>query len=133
MTVVVGLAGGVDAHPCIKPDRLPRCGLGGDLDRARRGASPDSAPESAFIASARPSIEKTSSPVSPSDSALCPSGNCSGSTPIPTRFERWMRSNDSTITARTPSRRVPLAAQSREEPDPYSAPPSTTSGTPSAM
>ena len=28
----------------------------------------------------------------PSDSTDSPSGNCSGSTPMPTRFERWMRS-----------------------------------------
>ena len=34
--------------------------------------------------------------------------------PIISRFERWMRSNDSAITARTPSRFGPLAAQSRE-------------------
>ena len=36
--------------------------------------------------------------------------------------------NDSVMTARTPSRLVPLAAQSRDEPDPYSLPPSTTRG-----
>ena len=35
------------------------------------------------------------------------------------------------MTARTPSNLVPLAAQSREEPLPYSAPAKTTSGTPS--
>ena len=40
-----------------------------------------------------------------------------------------MRSNDSAITARTPSSFVPLAAQSRDEPEPYSLPASTTSGT----
>ena len=38
-----------------------------------------------------------------------------------------------TITTRTPSRYVPLAAQSRLLPVPYSAPASTTSGTPSAL
>ena len=63
---------------------------------------------------------------------VTPAGNCSGSTPMPTRFERWMRSKLSAITARTPSRRVPFAAQSRDEPAPYSAPAITTSGTPSA-
>ena len=52
---------------------------------------------------------------------------------MPIRLERWMRSNDSTSTARTPSRAVPLAAQSREEPEPYSLPPRTISGVPSAM
>ena len=52
---------------------------------------------------------------------------------MPMRLDRWIRSNDSTRTARTPSSSVPLAAQSRDEPDPYSLPPSTTSGVPSAM
>ena len=78
--------------------------------------------------SSSPVIENSSSPVSPSDSAFSPSGNCSGSTPMPTRLERWMRSKDSAITARTPSSFVPLAAQSRDEPEPYSLPASTTSG-----
>ena len=39
--------------------------------------------------------------------------------------------SDSAITARTPSRLAPFAAQSRDEPEPYSLPPSTTSGVPS--
>jgi hypothetical protein len=51
---------------------------------------------------------------------------------MPTRFERWIRSKLSTITARTPSRIVPLAAHSRLEPLPYSFPAMTTSGVPSA-
>ncbi len=42
-----------------------------------------------------------------------------------------MRSKLCAITALTPSSRVPFAAQSREEPEPYSFPASTTSGTPS--
>ena len=75
-----------------------------------------------------PVMSKTSVPSSPSDLADLPSGNCSGMTPMPIRLERWMRSNDSAITARTPSSRVPLAAQSRDDPEPYSLPPSTTSG-----
>ena len=50
---------------------------------------------------------------------------------MPTRFERWMRSKDWAMTARTPSRLVPLAAQSRDEPLPYSTPAKITSGTPS--
>ena len=37
-----------------------------------------------------------------------------------------MRSKLSTSTAFTPSKRVPLAAQSRDEPVPYSLPPITT-------
>jgi hypothetical protein len=59
--------------------------------------------------------------------------NTSGSTPMPTRFERWMRSKLSTTTAFTPSRKVPFAAQSRDEPMPYSLPPKITSGVPSAL
>ena len=75
-------------------------------------------------------MSNTSVPSSLSDAADSPSGNCSGMTPMPIRFERWIRSKDSAITARTPSSVVPLAAQSRDEPDPYSLPPSTTSGMP---
>ena len=44
-----------------------------------------------------------------------------------------MRSKLSAITARTPSSLVPFAAQSRDEPLPYSTPAKTTSGTPSAL
>ena len=51
---------------------------------------------------------------------------------MPTRLERWIRSKDSAIAARTPSRLGPLAAQSREVPVPYSLPAITTSGTPSS-
>ena len=79
-----------------------------------------------------PVMSKVSVPSRPSDSADSPAGNCSGSTPIPIRLERWIRSNDWVITARTPSSAVPFAAQSRDEPEPYSAPPSTTSGTPAS-
>ena len=39
-----------------------------------------------------------------------------------TRLLRGIRSKDSAITARTPSSSVPLAAQSRDDPDPYSLP-----------
>ena len=45
------------------------------------------------------------------------------------RFERWMRSKLSASTARTPWRNGPFAAQSREEPLPYSLPATTMSGT----
>ena len=76
---------------------------------------------------------KRSSPVKPSEVRVSAPVNCSGSTPIPTRLERWMRSKLSTITARTPSRLVPFAAQSRDEPVPYSLPANTTSGTLSAL
>ena len=50
---------------------------------------------------------------------------------MPTRLERWIRSRLSAITARTPSSSGPLAAQSRDEPEPYSLPAITISGTPS--
>jgi hypothetical protein len=43
-----------------------------------------------------------------------------------------MRSYDSAMTTFTPSSAVPLAAQSRDEPEPYSLPESTTSGTPAS-
>ena len=43
-----------------------------------------------------------------------------------------MRSYDSAIAARTPSRFGPFAAQSRDEPEPYSAPAMTISGVPSS-
>jgi hypothetical protein len=42
-----------------------------------------------------------------------------------------MRSKLSAITARTPKSATPLAAQSREEPEPYSLPARIISGTPS--
>jgi hypothetical protein len=58
--------------------------------------------------------------------------NCSGSTPMPTRLERWMRSKLFATTALTPSSRVPLAAQSRLEPVPYSSPAKITVGVPAA-
>ena len=51
---------------------------------------------------------------------------------MPTRLERWMRSKDSAMTTLTPSSIGPLAAQSREDPEPYSLPATTTRGTPSA-
>ena len=77
-------------------------------------------------------MEKVSKPVRPSVCRVSPLANSRGSTPIPTRFERWMRSKLSAITARTPSNSGPLAAQSRELPEPYSLPASTIKGTPSS-
>jgi len=47
-----------------------------------------------------------------------PAGKRSGTMPMPMRLERWMRSKLRASTARMPSRRWPLAAQSREEPVP---------------
>ena len=85
------------------------------------------------LSSSMPVMSKVSVPSRPSDFQDSPSGNCSGMTPMPMRFERWMRSKDSAMTALTPSSRVPLAAQSREEPVPYSLPPMTTSGVPASL
>ena len=65
---------------------------------------------------------RSRAPVSPSVLRSWPALNWSGSTPMPTRFERWMRSNVSATTALTPSSSGPLAAQSRDEPVPYSLP-----------
>ncbi len=81
----------------------------------------------------RPAIETISVPSRPSEAQLSPAGNCSGTTPMPMRFERWMRSKLSVMTALTPSRLVPLAAQSRDEPEPYSLPPKITSGVPGLL
>tara|TARA_A100001015_G_scaffold233862_1_gene265132 strand:+ start:17 stop:1189 length:1173 start_codon:yes stop_codon:yes gene_type:complete len=52
--------------------------------------------------------------------------NCNGKIPIPIKFERCIRSKLSAITALTPNNFVPFAAQSLEEPVPYSLPPITT-------
>ena len=132
MAEVLGLARRVDPHARRNRTGSARAGshaptctsLGGPAGGwAVHRSSPRPCPRSR-----RPPRRST-----PASRRSAPSGNCSGSTPIPTRFERWMRSKLSTITARTPSSLVPFAAQSREEPDPYSLPPSTTSGTSSAM
>jgi hypothetical protein len=77
-------------------------------------------------------MSNVSRPVNPSDDALSPGRNWSGRTPIPTRFERWIRSKLSTMTALTPSSTVPFAAQSRDEPVPYSLPPMTMRGVPAS-
>ncbi|CFN62762.1 Uncharacterised protein [Bordetella pertussis] len=47
-----------------------------------------------------------------------PAWNSSGSTPMPIRLVRWMRSKPSATMASTPASRTPLAAQSRDEPWP---------------
>src|SRR3989441_2625765 len=61
-----------------------------------------------------------SSPFRPRDCAESVPVNCSGSTPMPTRLERWMRSKLRAITALTPRSCVPFAAQSRDDPVPRS-------------
>ncbi|MDT4852777.1 hypothetical protein FQZ97_870210 [compost metagenome] len=73
-------------------------------------------------------MSKVSLPVIPSVCALSLPLNCSGSTPMPTRLERWMRSKLRATTALMPSSCVPLAAQSRLEPVPYSSPAKITVG-----
>ena len=116
-----------------------------DVDRARRGArshraaAPTRRPSvprrsPSGVASVRP--RDRSPRASPARSARASSGsrpaNWSGRIPIPTRFERWIRSKLSAMTTFTPSSAGPLAAQSREDPEPYSRPAMTASGTPSA-
>ena len=77
-----------------------------------------------------PITSNTSRPVRPSVATDSPAVNSSGSTPMFTRLLRWIRSKLSAITAFTPSSIVPFAAQSRDEPEPYSLPARTISGTP---
>ena len=115
MAQVLRLTGRVD--PQDHPDRTAVRHQGELAPTSSLGKVPES-----------PDTSRDSSPLSPSDSALSPARNCSGSTPIPIRLDRWMRSKLSASTARTPSRAVPLAAQSREEPDPYSFPASDHQG-----
>ena len=76
------------------------------------------------------SMSTVSLPVSPRLDQVVPDLNCSGSTPMPTRLLRWMRSKLRATTAWMPSSCVPLAAQSRLEPVPYSSPANTTVGMP---
>ena len=78
-------------------------------------------------------IENISSPVRPRLSAFSPDLNCNGKTPIPTRFERCIRSKLSAITAFTPNNKEPFAAQSLDEPVPYSLPARTTKGVESSL
>ena len=47
---------------------------------------------------------------------------------MPMRLERWMRSKLSAMATRTPSSIGPLAAQSRDEPEPYILPARTAAG-----
>ncbi|KAG1531638.1 hypothetical protein G6F50_016589 [Rhizopus delemar] len=68
--------------------------------------------------SCRPVMAITSEPSRPRLCAFSPLRNCSGSTPMPIRLVRWMRSKPSATMASTPASRTPLAAQSRELPWP---------------
>ena len=106
MLVVIRLTRSVDTHGGGEFDRP-------DGDAASTGTVLGTGPP--FISSI---IEMliVSSPSRPSEEALAPSGNCNGNTPIPIKFDRWIRSYDSAITAFTPSNAVPFAAQSRLDP-----------------
>ena len=106
VAVVLLLLGGVDPQQPRKRYRPPAVTVS-----SRGSGAPSARPSS-------PVMSKTSSPVSPSEAARLAVGNCSGRMPMPTRLERWIRSKLSASTARTPSRAVPLAAQSRDEPGP---------------
>lgn len=66
-----------------------------------------------------------SCPVNPKESAVYPSVNSSGKTPIPAKLLLWILSYEIAITALTPYKYGPLAAQSLDDPEPYSAPPIT--------
>ena len=96
MAEVLALLRRVDAHahlefspPCLEsPSRVHA-----DLARRRRGRSP--------------SISNISWPVRPRDAAFCAVAELQRRTPMPIRFERWMRSKLSAITARTPSSTCP--------------------------
>ena len=54
--------------------------------------------------------------------------NSNGKTPIPIRFDLCILSKLSAITALTPNNLVPLAAQSLDDPVPYSFPATITKG-----
>jgi hypothetical protein len=48
--------------------------------------------------------------------------NSHGRIPIPTKLDLWILSKDSAIMTLTPYKKGPLAAQSLEDPEPYSLP-----------
>ncbi len=83
VAVVALLLGRVDPDRDLEGQGRAPALPGVGLDREPRGTS--STP-------AIPAIVNSSSPVRPSEETLSPSENCSGSTPIPIRLERWMRS-----------------------------------------
>ncbi len=83
VAVVVGLTGGVDADDGVELDSEPSSAV--TVTVTVFGMPPS-------LSASTPVIEKVSVPVRPSDSAFWPAGNCSGSTPMPIRLERWMRS-----------------------------------------
>ena len=85
MAVVVGLAGGVDADHGVELDLLAV--LLGRRDRAPCAASCPSL--SAVDAG---DVERLGAVEARATRRSRPAGNCSGSTPMPIRFERWIRS-----------------------------------------
>ncbi len=84
-----------------------------------------SRPSASGAASDRPATRVSvtvSSPFSPIDCQEAHPRRSAATRPCRRGLERWIRSKLWQITARTPSSRVPFAAQSRDEPLPYSAP-----------
>ncbi len=136
------------------PPRAPRGGPSAGCRRDRRspppppgrsGPSPGTNPTTRPRARPprwRPARERSRSPNPGSSRSrgrrgrgsprILPCSYWSGRMPIPTRFCRWIRSKDSARTNRTPRRAGPFAAQSRDDPLPYSLPARTPSGVPSS-
>ena len=125
---VVGLARRVDAHARVELDRLaalaPRRHLHRRAAARRRRPSPRRGRRS----------RTTSSPRQPERlGALARRGTAAAARPCRRGWSGGCARSSRAITARTPSSLVPLAAQSREEPEPYSLPASTTSAMPSLV
>ena len=85
VAVVVRLAGGVDAHHRVELHGGAPVGDGVAVTWTVDGVDPS-------FSAVMPETSKVSVPSSPSDAALWPCGYCRGTTPIPMRLERWMRS-----------------------------------------
>ena len=77
VAVVVGLAGGVDAHYRVELGSVAGLDMHDVGDRVVEDVADAGGIDSLLTGT-------------PSESALCPSGNCSG-TPIPIRLERSIR------------------------------------------
>ena len=77
-----------------RPPSGCRCAPGPELDAPGDvpGADDDRLRDGRVVERVEAGDQNTSCPVSPREAACWPSANCSGSTPMPIRFERWMRS-----------------------------------------
>ncbi len=84
--IVTHFLGGVDADGNRERERRSARGASGHHKLAAGAKTTRRSVRS------RPAIEYSSSPVSPSSSAVSPGLNWSGRMPMPTRFDRWMRS-----------------------------------------